>query len=153
MKKSGFTLVEMLITISISAILLAVALPSFKNTINSSNMVSNTNGMIGAFNYARIEAIKRGESVNVAQFVDGDWTKGIEVKVKGTSEVLRFWPEFDGKTTVSSKESMSTFTFGVTGEVNNDDELTICDDRTGETGMKVSILVSGLIVSERVTCG
>lgn len=153
MKKSGFTLVEMLITISISAILLAVALPSFKNTINSSNMVSNTNGMIGAFNYARIEAIKRGESVNVAQFVDGDWTKGIEVKVKGTSEVLRFWPEFDGKTTVSSKESMSTFTFGATGEVNNDDELTICDDRTKEAGMKVSILVSGLIVSERVTCG
>jgi len=157
MKKSGFTLVEMLITISIAAILLAIGIPSFKSTMNSSNMVSNANAMIGAFNYARTEAIKRGNSVNVVQ-AGADWTEGIivwantdEINAMSDDEVLRIWPAFDDATTVSSTES--TFTFGATGEVNNNDTLQICDDRTNEKGVQVSILISGLIASEGVTCG
>lgn len=148
MKKSGFTLVEMLVTIAILAILLGIGVPSFKNSISSSNMVSNTNGMIGAFNYARIEAIKRGGTVNVSHN-GGDWTGGIVVSTN-TNEVLRLWPAFDGASTVSS--SQSSFTFNATGEVNNNDVLTICDDRTGEKGMQISILISGVIISESVTC-
>ncbi|MEL0659065.1 GspH/FimT family pseudopilin [Psychromonas arctica] len=156
MKKSGFTLVEMLITISILAILLAIGVPSFKSAISNSNMISNANGMIGAFNYARTEAIKRGEPVNINQ-VNGDWTKGIvvwanidAVNTMSNDEVLRVWPAFDGETTVSSTQT--TFTFNATGEVNNNDVLQICDDRTGEKGMQISILISGVIFSESVTC-
>lgn len=78
MKKSGFTVIEMLITLSILAILLALSVPNFRNLISNSNMVSNTNAMIGAFNYARMEAIKRGSTVNVDQ-IGGDWTEGIVV--------------------------------------------------------------------------
>jgi len=156
MKKSGFTLVEMLVTIAILAILLGIGVPSFKNSINNSNMVSNANGMIGAFNYARIEAIKHGNAVNVSQ-LNADWTGGIVVwadsDANGTrslDEELRLWPAFNGASTVSSAQS--SFTFNATGEVNNNDVLKICDDRTGEKGMQISILISGVIISESVTC-
>jgi len=157
MKKSGFTIIEMLITLSILAILLAIASPSFKNLISSGNMVSNTNSMIGAFNYARMEAIKRGSTVNVDQ-VGGDWTEGLVVwantdaiNAMSVDEILRIWPSFDDVSTVSSVQT--TFSFNAAGEVNNSDILTVCDDRIGEEGMQVSILISGVIIAEKVNCG
>jgi type IV fimbrial biogenesis protein FimT len=151
MKKSGFTLTEMLVTLSILAILLAIGAPNFRNLISSSNMVANANGMIGAFNYARLEAIKRGSTVSVSQ-VGGDWTDGVAAWVDsdGAREELRLWPAFDDASTVSSAQS--TFSFRATGEVNNAGVLRICDNRTREEGMQVSILISGVVIAERVTC-
>lgn len=151
-------MIEMLITISILAILLAIAVPNFKSMMSSSNMVSNANGMIGAFNYARSEAIKRGNNVNIG-YVGSDWTSGIVVWVDSNEdgswtagEELRLWPHFDNLSTVTTANANTHFSFGATGEVNNDDQLTICDDRTGEEGMKISILISGAIVAEKVNC-
>ncbi|WP_369434103.1 Tfp pilus assembly protein FimT/FimU [Psychromonas sp. MME1] len=46
MKKSGFTITEMVVTLSILAILLAIGAPNFKEFISNGNMVSNTNGMM-----------------------------------------------------------------------------------------------------------
>jgi type IV fimbrial biogenesis protein FimT len=115
--------------------------------IDNSNMVSNANAVIGAFNYARIEAIKRGGAVSVGQ-VGADWTEGIIVS--DGAEDLRQWPSFDDVVTVSSAQA--TFSFSGTGEVNNAGVLDVCDNRTGEEGMRVSILLSGVIISEKVTC-
>lgn len=158
MKKSGFTITEMLVTLSILAILLAIAGPSFKEFMSSSKMVSNANGMIGAFNYTRMEAIKRGSRVNIGQ-LGSDWTSGIVVWVDNDSdgsldagEELRLWPAFDSGSTVTSANGNSSFSFSAMGEVNNDDQLTICDDRSGEEGMQVSILASGAVVAEKVNC-
>ncbi|WP_166371785.1 GspH/FimT family protein [Psychromonas sp. SA13A] len=156
MKKSGFTITEMLITLSILAILLALSVPNFRNLISNGNMVSNTNAMIGAFNYARMEAIKRGSTVNVNQ-IGGDWTEGIVVwantdaiNAMSTDEVLRIWPAFDDASTVSSAQS--TFSFNAVGGVNNNSVFEVCDNRTGEQGMQVSILISGVIIADKVNC-
>ena len=106
--------------------------------------------MIGAFKYARMEAIKQGGNVTLNPVDLGtNWTVGISVGT--TTGTLRVWPAFDAATTVSSTQS--TFTFSPTGEVNNTDVLQICDDRTGEEGMQIEILVSGAIISEKITCG
>ncbi len=157
MKKSGFTVIEMLITLSILAILLALSVPNFRNLISNSNMVSNTNAMIGAFNYARMEAIKRGSTVNVDQ-IGGDWTEGIVVwantdaiNAMSSDEVLRIWSAFDDASTVSSAQS--TFSFNAVGGVNSSRVFEVCDNRTGEEGIQVSILISGVIIADKVNCG
>lgn len=159
MKKSGFTLTEMLVTLSVLAILMSVAAPNFKTFIGNGNMVSNANGMIGAFNYARIEAVKRGSTVYLGQVVADSWTSGVVVWVDNdgsttftAGEELRLWPAFESGSSVDSSNQKTSFAFRGTGEVDNDDTLTICDDRTGEKGMEVSILVSGAVFAEKVTC-
>ena len=150
MKNSGFTIIEVLVALSILAIVLSIGAPGFKTFINSSNMVANSNGMIGAFNYARTEAVKRGVTVEIAARDGSAWASGIVVKKSATGEELRLWPAFDTATSVSSAQS--TFSFQASGEVNNDDVLTICDNRTAEQGRKISILLSGAIIAEKVTC-
>ncbi len=57
---SGFTLIELMITIAIAAILLGLAAPSFQQTIQNNRMVSQTNELIAAINSARQIAIAEG---------------------------------------------------------------------------------------------
>lgn len=54
----GFTMVELMITIVIAAILTAIAVPSFRNIILSNRLTSTANDIVSALNVARMEAIK-----------------------------------------------------------------------------------------------
>lgn len=60
--RAGFTLVELMVTIFVAAILMAIAVPSFKNITTSTRLTSTSNSMISALNAARMEAIKRNTS-------------------------------------------------------------------------------------------
>lgn len=55
----GFTLVEMLIVVSISAILLSMAVPSLKNMVNKNRVDTVTDELATALFYVRSEALKR----------------------------------------------------------------------------------------------
>ena len=57
-KSSGFTLVELMITLAIAGILVAVGIPSFNSTISDSRLTSYANEFVTALNLARSEAIK-----------------------------------------------------------------------------------------------
>lgn len=59
----GFTIVELMITIAVAAILLVIAIPSFTNIINTNRLNTAANAMVAALNNARLEAIKRNGSV------------------------------------------------------------------------------------------
>ncbi len=156
-------MIEMLITIAILAIVLTIGAPAFKEFINSSNMVSNSNDMLGAFKYARMEAIKRGDSVQLGQR-DGDgWTGGIVVWVDTNAdgsldagEELRLWEAFSNDSSVAASDDdgneLTSFVFNASGDVNNGGTLTLCDNRSEEQGRRIDILISGAVFAERVTC-
>jgi type IV fimbrial biogenesis protein FimT len=56
---SGFTLLELLIAISVAAIALAIAVPSFTGIITSNRLSATANELIGSLHQARMQAIKR----------------------------------------------------------------------------------------------
>ncbi|GAB4392399.1 MAG: GspH/FimT family pseudopilin [Gammaproteobacteria bacterium] len=61
----GFTLIELMITLSIAAILLVLAAPSFETIIQNNRAVTLTNNFVTSLQLARGEAIKRGQTVSV----------------------------------------------------------------------------------------
>lgn len=62
---SGFTLIELMITLAIALIMLGLVIPSFASIISSSRLTANANELVEALNLAHSEAVKRGLQVTV----------------------------------------------------------------------------------------
>lgn len=96
MRSHGFTLVELLVVMTIGAILVAAAIPSMQWLISTTRTSNGTNSLVASFELARSEAIRRGTIVSVcrtlnpnaapaalacsnaagAGFAAGDWGSG-----------------------------------------------------------------------------
>lgn len=55
----GFTIVELMITVAVAAVLLMIAVPSFKSITLSNRLNTAANDLVNAINVARMEAVKR----------------------------------------------------------------------------------------------
>jgi type IV fimbrial biogenesis protein FimT len=69
-KARGFTLLELLVTMTVAAILVAIAVPSFRTAIQRHRLRSATDGLQAALDYARAEAVLRGTYVSVCASAD-----------------------------------------------------------------------------------
>lgn len=79
----GFTLLELLVTMSVAAILLVIAAPAYRSFVQRNSMVAQVNDLVGALNYARSEVVSRGQRVYLCQSSDeahctdgDDWCNG-----------------------------------------------------------------------------
>lgn len=73
-RHSGFSLLELLTTISVLAVIVAIALPSMRDMVVGNRLSSNVNSFIGLINYARSEAIARNQDVMVCPKTAGATT-------------------------------------------------------------------------------
>ncbi|MGY0632649.1 GspH/FimT family pseudopilin [Luteimonas sp. A478] len=73
---SGFTLIELMVTVAVLAILVTLAAPSFQELTNRNNLVSGTNEMIALLQSARLEAVRRNARVEVCPTENGSTCSG-----------------------------------------------------------------------------
>lgn len=158
----GFTLIELMITIAILAIIMTMGVPSMNTLIKNNRIKSDTHNLVGVFSYARAEAAKLGAEVVVtANNATGnnEWGGGMTVTSGGTT--LRVLPAAHASMTFDSDDDRTAIAFkpsGMTkddagaGQMTNDEVITICDDRAGETGRVITMLVSGIMNVQTTTC-
>lgn len=63
----GFTLLELLVTLVVGAILYGLAVPSMRAFIQNARITTQTNELVADLNFARSEAVKRAGHVVVCQ--------------------------------------------------------------------------------------
>lgn len=69
-RNKGFTLIELVITMTVVGILAAIAVPSYQGFLNSNRLTAATNEFVGDISLARVEAMKRqGGSAGTGQVV------------------------------------------------------------------------------------
>ena len=60
----GFTLIELVVTVTVAGILAVIAVPSYRQFVESGRLTAATNDFVGDLSYARIEAMKRGAGID-----------------------------------------------------------------------------------------
>jgi len=153
--QQGFTLIELMITVAIASLLLTMAVPSFNTMTKNNRLTSNVNQLVAALNLARSEAITRRATIDVVATdstnAANEWGQGWSVGVNGGA-TLRIFEALKGGTTLDSSGGIGTVQYLSNGRASVADVFTLCDDRTGETGRQITILVTGRLSVEQTVC-
>jgi type IV fimbrial biogenesis protein FimT len=128
-RASGFTLMELLMTIAIAAIVAMIGIPSFRYVTNSNRIAGEVNGLLGDLQFARAEAIKEGQNVTVCVSAAGascdgtsTWQSGwmLYSNPTGTTtpiatSILRIQTKFSSTDTFVAFPATSAITFNREG--------------------------------------
>lgn len=154
----GFTLLELMVTITVLGILLAIAVPSLTNAMLGGKLSSYANNFLASSYLARGEAIKRNSVVNLCASSDGtscagNWEQGWIVLVGAT--VIHRQQALSSGLKMTESDNVSSINFQPTGVGVTPATLTICR-ATPSVGFQervISISATGRASVARTTTG
>jgi len=112
--KNGFTLVELLVTVTIIVILTLLAVPNFAPMLNGQRTKSASLDLVASVTLARSEAIKRNTVVSVSANPSG-WNAGWSV-TPGTAAAIRSEDALSG-ILITETNGNTQFQFGGNGRM------------------------------------
>ncbi len=94
----GFTLIELMVTITVLAIITSIAAPSFSSMLRENRIAATTNELRGAIQLARSEAVKRHQDVIVCRRNSAgnncengtNWSTGWLIRQSG-GDIIKVW--------------------------------------------------------------
>ncbi|MFK5985046.1 MAG: GspH/FimT family pseudopilin, partial [Pseudomonadota bacterium] len=182
-KQYGFTLIELMVTVVVLAILISLAVPSFRTMIASNVSATQANELVVALNKARIEAIKKHRNVvmcasenqircnsangAVAAADKDNWEKGWIIQlaseeIKDCSSVACTYVvqknAFAGSNTIQSINFASAITgrviFDRMGNVSNPGgTFVVCDSRGVSFARSITVSITGYAKVNEVKTG
>jgi type IV fimbrial biogenesis protein FimT len=134
---SGFTLVELMVTVAVIAILMNIALPSFNNMMRSARIRAAAEAVANGLQKARGEAIAQNKNVEFVLGTDTSWT----VQLAGGA-IIQTRPASEGSADVTRTvipAGANKVTFNNLGRVvtpNADGSLPLTTITTSISGVK-----------------
>ena len=139
----GFTLIELIIVLSIASILLSMAIPNYSAFVQDSLLTAQSNNFASTLALAKSEAIKRSSRVSICPSTNGTgctggsvWSNGWVVfanpngdsTIDAGEEILQVGSALSGGNTLAGTKTRITFTSNgfVMGFF---DSFSLCDRR------------------------
>jgi type IV fimbrial biogenesis protein FimT len=167
----GFTLMELIITILVAAILTAIAVPAFDSFVKNDRDSAQVNSLAYSMNYARSEAVKRdlATGVSVCPSLDGlncngaAWASGWMVyyvdPTTGANVSLQTVPALAGGNQVTSHGAATTATgitflssgmaTGLAGPMAAPLQINVCDTRGAPYARDIEVNVAGRVATSQ----
>jgi type IV fimbrial biogenesis protein FimT len=171
-KQAGFTIIELMVSITVLGVLLGVGVPAFNDLIRNNRLATQANAIVGALNYARGETATRGIPIAIcaASATQGecsddeaDWANGWIVftdrsgtvgVIDGTDQVLQTGSGLSGGFSITTAQSFVRFGIGAQPTTELTFTIRPLDSRyCASTGQRrVSVSVTGRINTSKSTC-
>ncbi len=165
----GFTLLELMVTVAIAALLLTVAVPSFSQMIRGSRTTSHANELLGAMIIGRSEAMKRRQIVSVCAratpatspetcAIGNSWAGGWLVYtdsgtaglLDGTDELLKVGQPMKS---LSATATASYASYRYAGEAKTPLTVTLIPSGcTADQALSLNLVASGRAVLSPIAC-
>ena len=171
----GFTLIELIVTLAVLAIVLAIAIPGFQDFLRRNRVAAETNNLTSALAIARSEAVKRAQRVTVCgvadpsagtpECTDDAWSSGWIVFVDtgdvgdATGDtILRVQqPNVANAPDITADANFSTYVSylpsgvaeGAAGAPDGDDTISLCIDSIGRD---IKVGTTGRVSLEEGVC-
>jgi type IV fimbrial biogenesis protein FimT len=129
--QAAFTLMELMVSLTVMAILCAYAVPSFRQYSRDSRASAAHNELVTAFNLARSETLRRGVPIGVCTSSDGtgcsgsdDWSNGWVVFTDSTGaasdldaddQVVQIWGGYPDDITIEGLDGLEAVRYLNTG--------------------------------------
>lgn len=172
---SGFTLIELMVTLVVAAIALTIAVPSFQTQILNNRSIALGEDFASAINFTRSEAVKRAGRVSLCASDDGEtctgeWRDGFIAFVDNVPDdtstppnvglVLRVWAEQDTNSLIQVQRGgvdtgfIRYTSLGTLARVTDqplviNTELKRCK---GTAARRINIGLSGLVSVNSIAC-
>jgi type IV fimbrial biogenesis protein FimT len=154
----GFTIIELMVTITVGAILMALAVPAFRTFLQNDRLMTQASSLTAALYLARAEAVKQDVAVLVCASTDGAtcnngdaWETGWIVlsTAPGTTVPVQVVPSLSTGTTLRATGMTTQIAFQSSGTVNAAAPIgfTLCDSRGAAYARYVQVNVTGNIVA------
>lgn len=146
LRTSGFTLIELMVTIAVLAVLTTIAFPSFQSSMRSNRVATASNQLIALISFARSEAVRSKSLTQLCTSADGttcsgDWNDGWLVWVDrndsgvfNADEALRY-VEPTPQMALAEKSGKTAVNFDARGRVR--------DNSSREISMQPSDCITG----------
>ena len=149
-RQRGMTLVELMFTVFIMAVLAMLAVPSFRDASLGSRLASTANSLHGSIQVARSEAIKANAPITLCASADGatcavagDWDQGWIV-LDGAGAVLHSEPAQRNSFKVVETGGQLSLTFQPIGIGATAAAFTVCrEDPVGNQEREVTVTATG----------
>lgn len=147
----GFTLVELMVTIAVAAILLAIGVPSLTSLYEGTRSTNEIRKISDVFAFARNQAVNYGATVTVCPYAASpcgtDWNKGFSVYIdNGGENVLKVIDSFNEHDVISlSGPADKKVDFTPDGLVSVETSIIYCSNGKSDGSKSLKISTSGLI--------
>lgn len=152
---AAFTLIELLVTLCVAAILLILAMPSFREMLLNSRMSANSDSFVNTLNYARNTAVSQAVNVQVCPLgtlnsttCGTNWDAGwivVTQPASGPGTLLKSQQISNINPVLSG--STSSVVFDPQGLATTQSNFTLCDSRGGTSARSIAVLATGYVQS------
>lgn len=154
----GFTLLELMITIAVAAIVAGIAVPSFQSLIENNRVQTQANTFFTSLIAARSEAVKRNHPVVLCKSADGascttgnNWEQGwlsfadadADSVLDTGEDILQSYPSAPAITIRAVNGADDLLAYLSDGTVAAAETFNICTDSDTTRGRQIIITVTG----------
>ncbi|EJN29328.1 prepilin-type N-terminal cleavage/methylation domain-containing protein [Pseudomonas sp. GM78] len=148
-RTKGFTLIELLLALSVFLVLITLAVPAFIRSTQGTRADTEMGDLRRCLNYARLQAIDRGETIRIRPTADGRvWTGELSI-YEGTgtpANVLRVVPAMSSGATLTLTSGVTAIDFNNLGGLSSPSTAVVISYVLGTQSRTLNVCLNGRIL-------